>query len=69
MNVETARNDLPVTHHTFRRKKMQKLFLVKFRYRRGCVSVVMRPSGYFIRPHSHLALGAIWVWHPCFIQF
>ena len=57
MNVEMARNDLPVTH-TFRRKYdvKAKLCIVALRYRHGCVSVIMLPSGYFIRPH--LALGA-----------
>jgi len=29
-----------------------------------CVSVIMRPWGYFMNPH--LALGAIWSWVPYF---
>ena len=40
--------------------RWKSLFLVTFRYRSCCVSVIMRPSGYFIS--AHLALGAIWVW-------
>ena len=38
------------------------MFIVRFRNRHCCVSVIMRPSGHFISPH--LALGAIWVWDP-----
>jgi len=33
------------------------------KYRHCCISVIMQPSGYFLRPH--LALGANWVWYPC----
>ena len=43
--------------------KMWKLFLVWFRSRHCRVSVIMRPSGYFVGPN--LAHGAIWVWDPC----
>jgi len=41
----------------FAENKMWKVFLVRFRYNHCCVSVIMRPSDYFISPH--LALGAI----------
>jgi len=37
---------------------MLKLFPVRFRYRRCCVSVIMWPSGYLIS--LHLAHRAIW---------
>jgi len=37
--------------------------VLRFRYRHCYVSVIMRPSGYFISPH--LVLGAIWVWDHC----
>ena len=37
--------------------------VMKFRYRDCYVSVIMRPSGYFISPL--LVLGAIWVWDHC----
>ena len=36
------------------------MFLVWFSYRHCCVSVIMRPSGYFISPR--LPPRAIWVW-------
>jgi len=48
----------------FAGNKMWKLFLERFRYRHCCISVIMRPSGYFI--NFHLALGAIWFWDICF---
>jgi len=35
---------------------------IKFRHRYCCVSVIMRPSGYFVSPH--VTHGAIWVWDP-----
>jgi len=41
---------------------MQKALSSKFRYRRCCVRVIMRPAGYLIRPH--VAQGASWVWDP-----
>jgi len=41
---------------------MQKLFLRRLRYRHCCLSIIMRPSGYFIGPN--LAHRAIWVWDP-----
>ena len=47
----------------FAGNKMKKLFLVKFRFRRCCISVKMRLSRYFVSPH--LALGTMWVWNPC----
>jgi len=46
----------------FAENKIQKLFLVRLRYRHCCVSVIMRPTGYLTHPHS--ALGEIWVWDP-----
>jgi len=46
----------------FAGNKMQKLFLVSFRYRHCCASVVMRPSRYFV---NHVAFGTIWVWDHC----
>jgi len=54
-----ARNDLLVTHDTYRRKYDVKVVstVVRFRYYHCCVSVIMRPSGYFIS--VHLVLGAI----------
>jgi len=56
-NVETARNDLPVVHDTFRRKQDANAVSSKFMYRYCCVSVIMRPAGYLTSPH--LAHGAI----------
>jgi len=53
-NVETARNDLPITHDTFRRIRCK----IKFRYRHCCVSVIMQPAGYLLSPR--VAHGAIW---------
>jgi len=47
----------------FAENKMWKLFLVRFRYCHCCVSVIIRPSGYFVS--SHLDLGAIWVRDSC----
>jgi len=44
----------------FAGNKDVKLFLVRLRYRHCCVSIIMRPSGYFVAPN--LAHGAIWVW-------
>jgi len=41
----------------FAGNKVQKPFLGTFSYRDCCVSVKMRPTGYFISPHS--ALGAV----------
>jgi len=40
-----ARNNLPVTHNTFCKNKMQKLFLVRFRYCHCCFSIIMWPLG------------------------
>jgi len=34
----------------------------QFRYRRCCVSIIMRPAIYLI--HPHVAHGASWVWDP-----
>ena len=66
-NVETARNDLSVINHkfiiSFSRNKDAIAVSSKFRYRRCCVSVVMRPASYPISPH--VAHGAIWIWDPC----
>jgi len=56
-NVDTARNDLPVIHDTFRRKQDVKPVFSKFRYRYCLVSVIMRPAGYLTS--RHLAHGAI----------
>jgi len=60
MNVETARNELPVTHDTFCRKADVKAVSSKGS---GIAFVAsesyMRLSGYFISPH--LALGTICV--------
>jgi len=43
------------------------MFLLRFRYRHCCVSVIMLPSGYFTSPR--LVLGAIWLWDPWFKVF
>jgi len=50
-------HDLPKTQDNIRRKQDVKLYLVRFRYRYCCVSVIIRPSDYSICPH--LALGTI----------
>ena len=46
----------------FAGNKDAKALSIKFRYRRCCVSVIMRPAGYLIRPH--VTHGASWVWAP-----
>jgi len=48
----------------FAGNKDAKALSSKFRYRCCCVSVIMWPAGYLIRPH--LAHGASWVWDPWF---
>ena len=62
-NVEAARNDLPVTHDTFRRKKDEKAVSSKVPVPPLSRQRHNAPLGYFTSPH--LALGAIWVWDPC----
>jgi len=47
----------------FARNKDAKALSSKFRYRSGCVSVIMRPTGGLISPYE--AHGASWVWDPC----
>jgi len=48
-----------VAYDTFRRKQDVKAVpIVTARYRHCCVSVIMRPSGYFLS--RRLALGAFW---------
>jgi len=47
----------------FAGNKMLKAVSSTFRYRYCCVSVIMRPAGYFIS--AHLAHRAIWVWDSC----
>ena len=61
--VETARNDLSTIHDTFHRKQRCKSSFSKFKDRRCCVSVIMRPAGYLIS--LHVVQGASWVWDPC----
>jgi len=61
-NIKTARNNLLLIHDTFRRKWWNS------DYRSDttigvCISIIMRPSGYFISPH--VPLGATWVWDHC----
>jgi len=55
----TSLRPCAINHDTFCRKKDVKLFLASFRYGHCCVSVTMRPSGYFkclFGPQSNLSL-------------
>jgi len=52
-----------VTGLPFKVNKDAKALFSKFRYRRFCISVVMRPACYLLSPH--VAHRGSWVWDPC----